>query len=114
MSNISETPGRPRSSSFELCRPSSNKAAAPDYGSFTVTHTDVPSQHKHNRRSKSLGNIKDSLQSFEEKNAFAKLLRSRLNRSSDSMSNKSWSSSECDMVIYEEDEEEDMNDSPKV
>jgi len=105
--------GRPRSSSFELYRSSK---PSPDYGSFTITHVDVPSPNNHHgRRSKSMGNIKDSLHYMDDKNGFSKLLRSRLHRSSDTVSTKSWSSSECvDEVIYEEDEEYSVqNDPPK-
>lgn len=98
--------GRPRSSSFESIA-SSNSKKTPDYGSFTITHTDVPSQEKppSRRRSKSVGSIKDPVHSLEDKNAFAKILKAKLSRSADSISSKSWSSSDCDMVIYEEDEE---------
>jgi hypothetical protein len=99
--------GRPRSSSFENDRTSSKKNS--DYGSFTVTHTDVP--HKQKKRAKSLENIKESLKGIDEKQFNLSkfiLFKSRSSCSSESLSStKSRSSSVCEEIIYEEEEEVD-------
>jgi len=102
---------RPHSSSFKTGL-HLKKEATPDFGSFTVTHTDVPLKNTTRCRAKSTGSIKDASTWLDEKNNFAKLLRSRLRSLSDPLlSYKSWSSPDCD-TVYEE-EEEGLEDSVK-
>lgn len=102
--------GRPRSSSFECDRTSKQ-----DHGSFTVTHIDVP--HKPKKRARSLGNIRESLKGHDgghfNLSKFL-LLRGSSSCSSESIvSTKSRSSSVCEEIIYEEDEEVAEEKVPK-
>lgn len=93
--------GRPRSNSLEAERPSKQ-----DHGSFTVTHIDVPHKQK---RAKSLGNIRESLKGIDGGHFNLRkflLSKSGFSCSSESIvSTKSRSSSVCEEIIYEEDEE---------